>query len=190
MTETESKLLELATRLKADDGEIDKATGLNPSEVECELIESETTIEDIDDLVSNNFDRILTNKDYLILNGMNNKSIDVVANENGVSINYVKKLMRSSSGSEFLKNNAKQRMQTAMDVASLSVAQGVFEYQKMINNLFEKSETNLALSFLFGKMSLLEVQNMLYKQQENKEQDDSGAMKSLFTSLLSDAVKK
>ena len=190
MTETESKLLELATRLKADDGEIDKATGLNPSDVECELIESETTIEDIDDLVSNNFDRILTNKDYLILNGMNNKSIDVVANENGVSINYVKKLMRSSSGSEFLKNNAKQRMQTAMDISSLAVAEGVLHYQKYVNDLFARGEINLGISFLFGKSSLLEIQNQLHKQQQGVVEDDSGAMKSLFTSLLSDAVKK
>lgn len=189
MNETESKLLELASMLKADAK--DKVDKSEAPEVDCELIETETSIDDIDDLVNKNFDRVLTNKDYLILVGLDNKSIDVVASEHNVSLNYVKKLMRSGSGSDFLKTQAKQKMQTALDISSLTVARGVEEYQKMINNLFEKSQPELALSFMFGKLSMLEVQNMLFKQQQSStETDDGNAIKSLFSSLLSDAVKK
>ena len=188
MNETESKLLELASMLKVDAK--DKVDKSEAPEVDCELIETETSIDDIDDLVSKNFDRVLTNKDYLILVGLDNKSIDVVASEHNVSLNYVKKLMRSGSGSDFLKTQAKQKMQTALDISSLTIARGVEEYHKMVSDMFARGDSALALNFIFGKASLLEAQNMLFKQAQGVEPDDGNAMKSLFSSLLSDAVKK
>ena len=179
---TDSKLLELANMLKSDSSK-------DLTEPECEIVEEESE-EDIEDLITKNFDRVLTNKDYLILVGLNNKSLEIVAQEHSVSVNYIKKLMRSNSGSEFLKTQAKQKMQTALDISSLTIARGVEEYHKMVSDMFARGDSALALNFIFGKASLLEAQNMLHKQQQGVTEDDGNAMKSLFSSLLSDAVKK
>ena len=182
MNETENKLLELANKIKAEN------KSPEPTCVESELVE-ETTIDDIEDLVTKNFDRVLTNKDYLILVGLDTKGIDSVASEHGVSVNYIKKLMRSSVGNEFLKAQAKMKTEQALSISSLTVANGVLEYQKMIAGLFEKQETALALSYLFGRSSMLDVMESLNKQQQGVVEDDSQQMRSLFSSLLSDNVK-
>lgn len=177
----EQKLLELANMLKTND---------KPSEpIEVEVIQ-ETTIDDIDDLVSKNFDRVLTNKDYLILVALDDKGIEAISSEQNVSVNYIKRLMRSTVGSEFLKTQAKQKSELALSLASVSVAEGVLKYSELVNKLFNEGKTELALSYLFGKQSLSEVQSMLHKQQAEVPEDGTNEMKSLFTSLLSDAVKK
>ena len=178
----EQRLLELAGMLKAD---------TKPSEpLEVEVIEPETTMDDISDLVSKNFDRVLTNSDYLILVALDDKGIESVSAEHNVSVNYIKKLMRSNVGNEFLKSQAKQKSELALSIASVSVAEGVMKYSELVNKLFAEGKTELALSYLFGKQSLSEVQNTLHKQQAEIPEDGSNEMKSLFTSLLSDAVKK
>lgn len=175
---TEQKLFQLTAGLVPD---------TKPQEVE---IIPQTEISDIDDLVAKNFDRILTNKDYLILVGLDDKGIESVAAEHGVSINYIKKLMRSNVGNDFLKAQAKQKSEIALSIASVSVAEGIMKYSQLVNDLFAKGETQLALSYLFGKQSLSEVQNTLHKQQAETPNDDNNEIKSLFTSLLSDTVKK
>lgn len=98
--------------------------------------------------------------------------------------------MRSNVGNDFLKAQAKQKSEIALSIASVSVAEGIMKYSQLVNDLFAKGETQLALSYLFGKQSLSEVQNTLHKQQAETPNDDNNEIKSLFTSLLSDTVKK
>lgn len=177
---TERKLLELTSHLELETNQ--------SNSIETEVIlDSELDI--IDDLVSKNFDRILTNKDYLILVALDNKGIESVASEYNVSISYIKKLMRSIVGSEFLKLQAKQKSETALAIASISVAEGMLKYSQLVNNLFEKGQTELALSYLFGKQSLSEVQNMLHKQQAELPNEDTNELKSLYTDLLSSNIR-
>lgn len=178
----DAKLLELASSLKT--------TSETSDTIPAEIIEEKITDEDISDLISKNYDRVLSNQDYLILVELDTKSIDVVALEYNVSVTYIKKLMRSNVGSEFLKQQAKQKSETALAIASISVAEGVMQYKKMIDDLFATGQTNLALSFLFGKASLAEVQNMLHKQQAEVVPDETNAMSNLFKNLLSDNIKK
>ena len=177
----DDKLLQLASKLKAEK-QIE-----TPIETTVEE-EYETTLEDIQDIVQKSFDRVLTTNDYLMLVALDSKSLEAVAVEFDVTPNYIKKLMRSNTGSEFLKDQAKQKSEYALSIATTTVAEGILHYQAMVNNLFKQGKTELALSYLFGKASLHETQQALHKQLTNQVEESDDGLKSLFSSLLVDKV--
>lgn len=165
---------------------LDIVGGLPSTEKDLELIIEETiTQDDISDITSSSFSRVLTNTDYLILVDLSSgKGVDTLSDKYDVSKNYIKKLMRSKEGSELLKDQAKQKTEMALALSSSTVAEGLLRYQQYVDDLFAKGQTSLALSYLFGKQSLSEVQAALHKQMAGETPDATDGLTSLFSSLL------
>ena len=175
----EKKLLDLADEL-----------GLNvPSIVEPDeeqIPQNKENLEDVSDLIIKNerSEKILTNLDYLILSGISSgKSLPSLATTYNTTESYIKKAMRSDSGSKFLKEQAKQKADLALSLSTTTVYEGVLKYQELIADLFNKKQDSLALSYLFGKQSLMEVQAGLHKQQANVEEGNSKDLLNLFASI-------
>lgn len=146
------------------------------------------TIEDIDDLTKPitgvQFQRTLNNTDFLVLSDLSEgKGLTTIANQHSVSESYIKKLMRSDAGNNFLQTQSKQKSELALALTTTAVANGVNKYVEMVDELFEKGNTSLGLNYLFGKMSLMEVQAMLHKQQEVATPDETDSLKNLFLNI-------
>lgn len=179
---TEDVLLSLVSELKDSNPPLDQ-TVITQSKKPL------TTIEDINDLTKPNkaktYERNLTSTDFLLLNSLSEgKSIEQVSLENDVTENYIKKLMRSDAGSNFLKEQSTQKSELALSMSTATVSNGVTAYNKLINDLLEEGKTSLGLQYLFGKMSLMEVQAMLHKQQQGTvDLEDADGLKNLFVSI-------
>ena len=179
---TEDVLLSLVSELKDSNPPLDQT-------VITQSKKTPTTIEDINDLTKPNkaktYERNLTSTDFLILNSLSEgKSIEQVSLENDVTENYLKKLMRSDAGSNFLKEQSTQKSELALSMSTATVSNGVTAYNKLINDLLEEGKTSLGLQYLFGKMSLMEVQAMLHKQQQGTvDLEDADGLKNLFVSI-------
>ena len=139
--------------------------------------------EDITDIVEKKFDRILSSTDYLILVDLgNNSGVEDLAEKYEVSQNYIKQLIRSKDGVEFLKVQAQKKAEISLAISTATVAEGVLKYKALIDECFNNNQEQLGLSYLFGKLSFMEVQQMLSKNQPVEEEKDG--LKELFSGLM------
>ena len=185
MSEAEDKLKALVLGLAPTAAD---STNTASGDLQEEPSKSIVTIEDIDDLTKPKkmatYQRVLSNLDYLILSGLSEgKGIDYLCETYSVSENFIKKLMRSDSGNAFLQEQSKIKAETALALTTTAVANGVNKYVQMVDELFEKGNTSLGLNYLFGKLSLMEVQALLHKQQNDAVVDDTDGLKNLFLNI-------
>ena len=108
---------------------------------------------------------------------------DKVAEEFGVTKGYIRKLMRSADGSEFLKEQAKQKAEMSLAMSTSLVNEGLNLWKNHIGELMAKGQTELVLYNLFGKLSLSEVQSNLHKQQSAVPEDNGNGLMNLFASI-------
>lgn len=166
---------------------LDIASGLSNSTTEETIVPEVITFSDIQDIVTNNYNRMLTNQDYLILNEIaGGKGLENIAGRYDVSQSYIKKVMRSTQGAEFLKEQSRQKSELALAISTTTVAEGLLKYQQLIDDLFKKGQNELALSYLFGKQSFSEVQASLHKQLSEEDNTDKNALSNLFATLMVD----
>lgn len=154
-------------------------------------VELPLQVSDIDDIISKGSGKLLSNLDYQILVTLSNgfKSEETIAEEYQVSKNYIKKLIRSPDGSEFLQEQAKQKADLSLSMTTNMVNNGLVVYQEYLQDLFAKGRTTEALYHLFGKQSIVEVQNMLHKQQANVVEDNDNGLMNLFKTISVGASK-
>ena len=140
---------------------------------------------DIEDITSKSKSIKLSTLDYQILVTLSNgfKTEEAIAEDYQVSRNYIKKLMRSEDGSEFLQEQAKQKSDAALALTTNMVHNGMQIYQEYIADLLSKNKTAEALYHLFGKQSVVDVQNILHKQQVGVIEDDSKGLIQLFQNI-------
>lgn len=175
MGEIENKLLQLTSSGSSSKSVMEAGVEL-PAEVTIRL-------DEIDDL-TNRSSKILSNLDYQILVAMTGiVGEDKVAEEFGVTKGYIRKLMRSADGSEFLKEQAKQKAEMSLAVSTSMVNAGIQLWQNHIGELMQKGQTELVLYNLFGKQSLHEVQAGLHKQQSSVPEDNGNSLLNLFASI-------
>ena len=108
---------------------------------------------------------------------------DKVAEEFGVTKGYIRKLMRSADGSEFLKEQAKQKAEMSLAVSTNMVNAGIQLWQNHIGELMQKGQTEMALFHLFGKSSLSDIQASIHKQQSATPEDNGNSLLNLFASI-------
>ena len=175
MGEIENKLLQLTSSGSSSKSIMEAGVEL-PAEVTIRL-------DEIEDL-TNRSSKILSNLDYQILVAMTGiVGEDKVAEEFGVTKGYIRKLMRSADGSEFLKEQAKAKAEMSLAVSTSMVNAGIQLWQNHIGELMQKGQTELVLYNLFGKQSLSEVQAGLHKQQASIPTEDNNGLMQLFTSI-------
>lgn len=175
MGEIENKLLQLTSSGSSSKSVAEVGVEL-PAEVTIRL-------DEIEDL-TNRSSKILSNLDYQILVAMTGiVGEDKVAEEFGVTKGYIRKLMRSADGSEFLKEQAKQKAEMSLAVSTNMVNAGIQLWQNHIGELMQKGQTELVLYNLFGKASLHEVQAGLHKQQSAVPEDNGNGLMQLFQSI-------
>ena len=175
MGEVENKLLQLTSSGSSSKSVAEVGVEL-PAEVAIRL-------DEIDDL-TNRSSKILSNLDYQILVAMTGiVGEDKVAEEFGVTKGYIRKLMRSADGSEFLKEQAKVKAEMSLAVSTNMLHEGLQLWQNHIGELLQKGQTELVLYNLFGKSSLSEVQGMLHKQQSAVPEDNGNSLLNLFASI-------
>ena len=175
MGEIENKLLQL-TSSGSSSKSITEAGVELPAEVTIRL-------DEIEDL-TNRSSKILSNLDYQILVAMTGiVGEDKVAEEFGVTKGYIRKLMRSADGSEFLKEQAKAKAEMSLNMSTALVSEGLNLWKNHIGDLLAKGQTELVLYNLFGKASLHEVQASLHKRQASIPTEDNNGLMQLFTSI-------
>ena len=146
-------------------------------------VNTQVNLLEIEDL-TNRSSKILSNLDYQILVAMTGiVGEDKVAEEFGVTKGYIRKLMRSADGSEFLKEQAKAKAEMSLAVSTNMVNAGIQLWQNHIGELMQKGQTELVLYNLFGKQSLSEVQAGLHKQQSAVPEDNGNSLLNLFASI-------
>ena len=175
MGEIENKLLQLTSSGSSSKSVAEAGVEL-PAEVTIRL-------DEIEDL-TNRSSKILSNLDYQILVAMTGiVGEDKVAEEFGVTKGYIRKLMRSADGSEFLKEQAKAKAEMSLAVSTNMLHEGLQLWQNHIGELLQKGQTELVLYNLFGKSSLSEVQGMLHKQQSSVPEDNGNGLMQFFQSI-------
>lgn len=175
MGEVENKLLQLTSSGSSSKSVVEAGVEL-PAEVTIRL-------DEIEDL-TNRSSKILSNLDYQILVAMTGiVGEDKVAEEFGVTKGYIRKLMRSADGSEFLKEQAKAKAEMSLNMSTALVSEGLNLWKSHIGDLLAKGQTELVLYNLFGKSSLSEVQGMLHKQQSAVPEDNGNSLLNLFASI-------
>ena len=175
MGEVENKLLHLTSSGNSSKSVVEVGAEL-PAEVNIRL-------DEIEDL-TNRSSKILSNLDYQILVAMTGiVGEDKVAEEFGVTKGYIRKLMRSADGSEFLKEQAKQKAEMSLSMSTSLVNEGLNLWKNHIGELMSKGQTELVLYNLFGKLSLSEVQSNLHKQQSAVPEDNGNSLINLFASI-------
>ena len=175
MGEVENKLLQLTSSGSSSKSVTEVGVEL-PAEVTIRL-------DEIEDL-TNRSSKILSNLDYQILVAMTGiVGEDKVAEEFGVTKGYIRKLMRSADGSEFMKEQAKVKAEMSLNMSTLIMSNGLALWQQHIGGLLAKGQVEIALAHIFGKMSLSEVQNMLHKQQSSTPEDNGNGLMNLFASI-------
>ena len=175
MGEVENKLLQLTSSGNSSKSVAEVGAEL-PAEVNIRL-------DEIEDL-TNRSSKILSNLDYQILVAMTGiVGEDKVAEEFGVTKGYIRKLMRSADGSEFLKEQAKQKAEMSLAISTNMLHEGLNIWQNHIGELLAKGQTELVLYNLFGKLSLSEVQSGLHKQQSAVPEDNGNSLINLFASI-------
>ena len=175
MGEIENKLLQLTSSGNSSKSVAEVGAEL-PAEVNIRL-------DEIEDL-TNRSSKILSNLDYQILVAMTGiVGEDKVAEEFGVTKGYIRKLMRSADGIEFLKEQAKQKAEMSLAMSTSLVNEGLSLWKNHIGELMAKGQTELVLYNLFGKQSLSEVQAGLHKQQSAVPEDNGNSLLNLFASI-------
>lgn len=175
MGAVENKLLQLTSSGNSSKSVAEVGAEL-PAEVAIRL-------DEIEDL-TNRSSKILSNLDYQILVAMTGiVGEDKVAEEFGVTKGYIRKLMRSADGSEFLKEQAKQKAEMSLAMSTSLVNEGLNLWKNHIGELMAKGQTELVLYNLFGKLSLSEVQANLHKQQSAVPEDNGNSLINLFASI-------
>lgn len=175
MGEVENKLLQLTSSGNSSKSVAEVGAEL-PAEVNIRL-------DEIEDL-TNRSSKILSNLDYQILVAMTGiVGEDKVAEEFGVTKGYIRKLMRSADGSEFLKEQAKAKAEMSLAISTNMLHEGLNIWQNHIGELLQKGQTELVLYNLFGKQSLSEVQANLHKQQSAVPEDNGNSLINLFASI-------
>lgn len=175
MGEAENKLLQLTSSGNSSKSVAEVGAEL-PAEVTIRL-------DEIEDLTTRS-SKILSNLDYQILVAMTGiVGEDKVAEEFGVTKGYIRKLMRSADGSEFMKEQAKVKAEMSLSVSTNMLHEGLQLWQNHIGDLLAKGQTELVLYNLFGKSSLSEVQGMLAKQQSSVPEDNGNSLLNLFASI-------
>ena len=173
-SDLDNKLIALTAELIDDDEEIEEQKPNKSVKLKAE---------DITDIVEKKFDRILSSTDYLILVDLgNNSGVEDLAEKYEVSQNYIKQLIRSKDGVEFLKVQAQKKAEISLAISTATVADGVLKYKALIDECFNNNQEQLGLSYLFGKLSFMEVQQMLSKNQPVEEEKDG--LKELFSGLM------
>ena len=174
MGEVENKLLNLTSSVSAVSYD---------AEVVEEVKSSFVSLNEIDDLIGKG-GKNLTNLDYQILVAMSGiNSEDNVAEEYGVTKGYIRKLLRSPEGNDFMKEQAKQKAEMSLAVSTNIVAEGLTLYKSHIEGLLQKGQVENALMCIFGRQSLSEVQGQLHKQQSSVPEDNGNSLLNLFASI-------
>ena len=175
MGEIENKLLQLTSSGSSSKSVAEVGVEL-PAEVTIRL-------DEIEDL-TNRSSKILSNLDYQILVAMTGiVGEDKVAEEFGVTKGYIRKLMRSADGSEFMKEQAKAKAEMSLAVSTNMLHEGLQLWQNHIGELLQKGQTEMALFHLFGKSSLSDIQASIHKQQSATPEDNGNGLMQLFQSI-------
>ena len=148
-----------------------------------ELVKSNST--ELKDLTKNEANsQPLTETDYLILEQhCLGTSEDVIIEEFKVTKGYLNSLLRNSNASTFLDKYSKTLQQKVLTKNLGMIAEGMDKQHQLIQELFAKGQTQLANQMLFGKLSMVEVQEKLSKIYADEEDDNSAPIQNLFLNL-------
>jgi len=148
-----------------------------------ELVKSNSTeLKDLTENTSNT--KPLTETDYLILEQhCLGTSEDVIKEEFKVTKGYLNSLLRNSNASTFLDKYSKTLQQKVLTKNLGMIAEGMDKQHQLIQELFAKGQTQLANQMLFGKLSMVEVQEKLSKIYAEEEDDNSAPIQNLFLNL-------
>jgi len=148
-----------------------------------ELVKSNST--ELKDLTKNEANsQPLTEADYLILEQhCLGTSEDVIIEEFKVTKGYLNSLLRNSNASTFLDKYSKTLQQKVLTKNLGMIAEGMDKQHQLIQELFAKGQTQLANQMLFGKLSMVEVQEKLSKIYADEEDDNSAPIQNLFLNL-------
>ena len=148
-----------------------------------EIVKSNSTeLKDLTENTSNT--KPLTETDYLILEQhCLGTSEEVIKEEFMVTKGYLNSLLRNSNASTFLEKYSKTLQQKVLTKNLGMIAEGMDRQHQMIQELFAKGQTQLANQMLFGKLSLVEVQEKLSKIYGDEEEDTTAPIQNLFLNL-------
>jgi len=148
-----------------------------------ELIKSSSN--ELVDLTKNEANsKPLTETDYLILEQhCLGTSEDVIKEEFKVTKGYLNSLLRNSNAGAFLDKYSKTLQQKVLTKNLGMIAEGMDKQHQLIQELFAKGQTQLANQMLFGKLSMVEVQEKLSKMYGDEEDDNTAPVQNLFLAL-------
>jgi len=147
------------------------------------LVKSNSTeLKDLTENTSNT--KPLTETDYLILEQhCLGTSEEVIKEEFMVTKGYLNSLLRNANASTFLEKYSKTLQQKVLTKNLGMIAEGMDKQHQLIQELFAKGQTQLANQMLFGKLSMVEVQEKLSKIYGDEEEDTTAPIQNLFLNL-------
>ena len=148
------------------------------------LIRNTTKVAEIEDFLDKKQDKALTETDYLILTEYSKATPEgVICEEFNIQSSYLQKLLRNTNALDFLKKY-KSNTEMQMIIRGNSVMNRVLEKKlSQIDNFLVEGKDEIAFREMFGKLSLVEVQEKLVKITQDETEDKTAPLQNFFLTL-------